>query len=116
MKEQQEIIQKICGILGHQPIETTGNWCMHKEVEALLDAESKLDIAGIYFLLGWLKSKEVLIECFGKDKVSKKLNDDLYEAADPNYSTFFIGESWQYHHNQLPHTVEECLEYYGRFL
>lgn len=65
-------------------------------------------------ILGWLKSKEVLIGCFGEEYNlhESKILDKYGKERTLKYHI----QSWQYHYTQLPHTVEECLEYYGRFL
>lgn len=38
---------------------------------------------------------------FGEEKVSNHLDDDKYEAADPNYSCRFIGPAHEYHTHTL---------------
>lgn len=92
MKEQQEIIQKICGKLKHQEVEKGTDWCVCKEIVACYKVFGELGILITYELLGWLKSKEVLIGVFKKEQ-------DL-----------------QYHQSAMGYTVEECLEYYGEYL
>lgn len=97
MKEQQEIIQKICGIAGHKgvmmhPIFSYTPICMCKFYDTDLGFTDKYKDLYMIVLLGFLKSKEVLIGVFGEEQ-------DL-----------------QYHQSAMGYTVEECLEYYGRFL
>lgn len=117
MKEQQEIIQKICGIAGHKgvmmhPIFSYTPICMCKFYDTDLGFTDKYKDLYMIVLLGFLKSKEVLVSVWGEDcwlcsTYPKKSIAHLEHEKDT---------CWQHAHNEMGYTVEECLEYYGRFL
>lgn len=119
-KLHKEIIQKICERLGHQ--KNYGK-CFH-EIAEKLDTILTLPYRKNQ-ILGWLKSKEVLIGVFGEEVVTPCCGfipddgDDFFTCdgcAITYPHTIACPYAWQYHHNQLPHTIKECLEYYGREL
>lgn len=129
MKEQQEIIQKICEKLGHKNIVM---FCFCKYTHQLKIDMIPLNRMELLTVLGWLKSKEVLIGVYGTENYYAVMGtsggyeaDDFYiewkkeselEKLDNPPDEYGMLEAWQYHHNQMGCTVEECLEYYGREL